>query len=79
MLLEGHMMKSFITALLANNGVDVNSLAYLPSHNQSGRTALMWAAEGGHQEVCAWLADRGADPNATDRVYWSNELLRIIH
>ena len=28
----------------------------------------MGAAGGGHQEVCAWLLDRGADLNATDRV-----------
>ena len=28
----------------------------------------MYAAEGGHQEVCTWLADRGADPTASDRV-----------
>ena len=34
----------------------------------------MYAAAGGHQEVCTVLADRGADPNATDGVSWSNDL-----
>ena len=42
--------------------------------DQFGITSLMLAAAGGHQEVCAWLADRGADPNATDGVSWSNDL-----
>ena len=30
----------------------------------------MYAAEGGHHEICAVLADRGADLNATNRVSW---------
>ena len=31
-------------------------------------TALMFAAAGGHEKVCALLADRGVDSNATDGV-----------
>ena len=38
-------------------------------------TVLMYAANEGHQEVCAWLVDCGANPDATDRVSWLNELL----
>ena len=32
----------------------------------------MLAAEGGHREICALLADRGADLNRTDNVSYSN-------
>ena len=35
----------------------------------------MLAAERGLQEVCALLADSGADLNATNRVSWRNEPL----
>ena len=38
----------------------------------------MYAARGGHQEVCAWLADRGADPNATDQVILLNDAVSSI-
>ena len=38
-------------------------------------TALMFAARGGYKEVCAVLADRGANLDATDRVSWWNERL----
>ena len=33
-----------------------------------GRTALHWAAYGGHLPICTLLLDNGADINATDRV-----------
>ena len=31
-----------------------------------GRTALLWAAAGGHAEVCTLLVSRGADPKTCD-------------
>ena len=35
----------------------------------------MYAAEGGHQEVCAWLAGRGVNPTATGGVNWFTQRL----
>jgi ankyrin repeat protein len=32
-----------------------------------GRTALMWAADGGHTEVCMLLLEKGADVNTGDK------------
>ena len=35
---------------------------------QDGRTALMWASEGGHIEIVKSLLLRGADVNIQDKV-----------
>lgn len=51
---------SGVAQLLAQ-GADVNQ------RDQDGRTALHWAAFGGHQETCAALLSKGADPNARDK------------
>ena len=64
-----------ICACLGDHGADHNatdtvascfgpiwSRSYVFYYNhQEGMTALMLAAGGGHQDICAWLADRGAE------------------
>jgi ankyrin repeat protein len=41
--------------------------AHIDDRDNRGRTALMIAAEGGHSELAALLAARGADPSLKDK------------
>ena len=46
--------------------------------DQHEGTALMYTADGARKEVCAWLADRGADSNVTDEVSKPRELCSLL-
>lgn len=57
-----------IIALIDKNA-DINA------KDEYGRTALIWAACNGLEEVCITLMDKGADVNASDRVGWTSLIL----
>ncbi|KAF3906944.1 hypothetical protein AA313_de0207952 [Arthrobotrys entomopaga] len=49
--------------MLVDNGADMEAKDW------NGRTALLWAAEDGHEATVRFLIDNGADLNAKDRYY----------
>ncbi len=46
---------------------------------QDGSTALRLAASGGHKEVAELLMDKGADPKATNKVFFCKRLKQNVN
>src|SRR5262245_54838864 len=49
--------KPDLTRLLLDRGADVDQ------EDMLGQTALYWAANHYHPEICTWLLEQGANPN----------------
>jgi hypothetical protein len=54
---------------LSSNPIDLSTVITCECWQEYGRTALMWASEGGHAETVRVLVELGASLEAVDKVH----------
>ena len=68
-------VKSLITLLMCHRASGGDLLDVNSAEEGTGRTALMFASEFGHADICRLLLQNGAEVNAVDNVVGSSALI----